>query len=165
MWTAIKAFIGGTSIMTYVYIAAAAFVAILLWRNWEVGRERDAALQTVGSQKVVIGELQQDIDFAKNTVAAWQSASAMFQSAVAEMAKVSFTASEEGRKLHVAFHQINAPELARTDPARLERNRNLGWARLNCLLQRPTDSGACPAGPSAAGEDPGPATAKPASSR
>lgn len=161
MWTAIKGFFMGGSLMTYVYIAAAAFVALLFWRNWELGRERDSALEKVGAQQVVIAQLKSNVDFAKLTVEKWKTAQELFQAVVVEQSKVTYLASEEGKKLHVAFSSIDAPALAASDSQRLERNRNLGWARLNCLLQSGAGNrGNCAAGPSAAGEDPGPAPAR-----
>lgn len=152
-WTAVKTFFGGMGIMVYVYLAAAAFVGLLMWRNHALGSERDAALEKVGAQQVVIAQLNANIDYAKQTVNSWKSASDIFEQAVQDYSRTSYVASAEGRKLHVAFSHVNAPAVAFSDPAGLQSRRNLGWERTNCLLQHGTgDRGDCPAGPSAAGE-------------
>lgn len=161
MWTAIKSFFGGLGVMFYVYLAVAAAFGLLYWRNSVLAGERDAALITVGEQTVVIKQLQQNVDYAKLTVEKWKTAQEMFQSAVVELNRVTYLASEEGRKLNVAFASLDAPLLAATDPGRLERNRNAGWGRLNCLLSTSlAERGRCPAGPTAAGEEAGPAPAR-----
>jgi hypothetical protein len=153
MWTIIKGFFGGGSVMIYVYAAAAIFVGLLLWRNHSLGAERDHALEKVGAQQVVIAQLQANVDYAKLTVEKWQTASQLFETAVQEQSRVTYLASNEGRKLHVAFSKSDFDAIALSDPAGLESRRNLGWNRTNCLLRvRQADRGNCPAGPSAAGE-------------
>lgn len=145
----------------YVAIGFAVVMGLLLWRNYSLGNERDAALERVGAQAVVIATYEKNQEYAIGTVAKWKDAAELFGEAVQEQSRVTYLATQERKNLNDAFKTVDAPDAARTDPRGLERRRNAGWERLNCLLSSGAGRDRCPAGPTAAGEAEAPAPATP----
>ena len=133
----------------YLMLGVAVIVGLLVWRNWSLAEERDAALKDVGALTVVVEQQKQNIEYAVGTVEKWKTAQELFGQAVAEQSRVTYLASAEGRKINDGFRKIDN---GKTDPRELARLRTLGWNRLNCLLASGAGRGSCPAGPSAAGE-------------